>query len=776
MSCSIARVTAALVACGLVALRGASASEVEAIHWSRGGLRVGIERRSGGLAELRDLRAGRDLTGRASAALWGLELLSGTNLVALAPGQAKAFHCERVGHGQAQCLQLAWDGFDLAAAPELRVHVKVSLDVQMPVSRWSIAVEGLGGAALDKVHFPRLLDVPRQENERLAVPLWLGQETAYARELLSNGGGRTGKPTLPSVGKRLEWAYPGLLSLQCLAFYQQGGPGLYVACNDAAAYRKTFAFFGDGKGNASCELVHLPENGEQPAGKWILPYEVLVGAFSGDWMTAAELYRGWGTNQVWARQSRLCRGVVPDWVLNTGAWVWNRGRSPGVLPPAMALEQSSGLPVSVFWHWWHGCAYDTGFPEYLPPREGMEPFKAALAAAHGEGLHALVYMNQRLWGMATPSWAAEGAERFAVKGRDGRVAPEIYNTFSNAPCASMCMGTEFWRSKYAGLAERAVRELGVDGIYMDQACTSLACYDPSHGHPLGGGAYWVKGFRTLTEDIRRRCERPADQATQTPVVLAGEGCGEAWLPYLDLMLSLQVSKERYMAQDKWEPIPFFQAVYHPYAVTYGNYSSLTTPPYDEMWPAASAPKEPLKLLDRKFAQHFRLEQARALVWGQQPTIANFLPAHLQQRPEEVAYLVRLAKIRSHAKKYLLYGTFLRPPELHAPEARLDMSRLSIYAGQRGGAAEFKKPSPLALAGAWRAADGDVALVLASLADEPLELSLDLDAKYYRLPKAARMYRTDESGRQEIGRPARRSSNLKLSLPARGACLIEFSGK
>ena len=35
------------------------------------------------------------------------------------------------------------------------------------------------------------------------------------------------------------------------------------------------------------------------------------------------------------------------------------------------------------------------------------------------GLHCIVYMNQRLWGMTTKSWQAEGAERFAVKNPDG---------------------------------------------------------------------------------------------------------------------------------------------------------------------------------------------------------------------------------------------------------------------------------------------------------------------------------------------------------------------
>ena len=177
--------------------------------------------------------------------------------------------------------------------------------------------------------------------------------------------------------------------MQCLAFYRQDGPGLYVACDDAAGFNKTFAFFGDAEGHVGCEVVHLPERLPVSADAWRLPYAVRLGTFEGDWFTAAERYRAWATNQVWAKESRLARGQVPDWALNTALWVWNRGRSPDVLGPAVVLREKLGLPVSVFWHWWHGCAYDTGFPEYLPPREGTESFTNALASAQAKGIHAL---------------------------------------------------------------------------------------------------------------------------------------------------------------------------------------------------------------------------------------------------------------------------------------------------------------------------------------------------------------------------------------------------
>jgi hypothetical protein len=197
------------------------------------------------------------------------------------------------------------------------------------------------------------------------------------------------------------------------------------------------------------------------------------------------------------------------------------------------------------------------------------------------------------------------------------------------------------------------------------------------------------------------------------------------------------------------------------------------PPYDDLWPAGFAPKEPLRLLDRKFSRQFLMEQARAFVWGQQPAIANFLPAHLEQRKEEVDYILRLAALRAKTTAYLLHGTFLRPPELRAPVATLDMSRLSIYAGQQGGLTEFRKEYPLVWAGAWRAPDGKVAIALASVADEPIDLSLTVDPKYYGISPRSRITRVDPVSSHPLGRLAPKSA-VTLNLPPRSACLLEFS--
>jgi hypothetical protein len=721
-------------------------------------LRVGFSGSDGHLVQFTDWKARWNHIAEQAVplGLWKLELVRDGKRIELTPAEAKRFRLE--GGSDRYSVRLSWTGFGRGAGPRLEVSVEVRLEPERAMSYWHIRVANLHGMVLEKVHFPQVPAIRPQADEYLAVPVWMGQLAANPRSLLVEAGGK---------GKRLEWDYPGLTSLQCLAFYGRNGPGLYFSCDDTASFRKTFALWGSDDGQVNYELVHLPENRE--AETYTLPYHAIVGGFEGDWFTAAEQYRSWATNQFWARESRLATGQTPDWAVDTGMWMWNRGRSAGVLDPAIALQKELGLPVSVFWHWWHGCAYDTGFPEYLPPREGVESFTNALTRAHQQDVRAIVYMNQRLWGMTTESWKQEKAERYAVKAANGMVHPEVYNTFTKQACASMCMGTQFWRNKYASLAEEVFQKLGVDGIYMDQACSSLACYDPKHGHPLGGGRYWMEGFRLLASDIRSRC------AERRQVALAGEGCGEGWLPFLDLMLSLQVSRERSATTgDGWQPIPFFQAVYHPFCILYGNYSSLTVPPYDELWPTNFAPAEPLKLLDRKYSQQFLLEQARALVWGQQPTVANFLPTQLRERDEETECMMLWARLRSRALKYLQRGVLLRPPELEVPEAMLSMSRLSIYAGQQGALKSFERRDALALGGAWRAPDGDVAVVLASIAGEPLTVRLALEARDYGLPRHGTVYRLSASGRWAMGSYAAGRVSLSVALAVREACVLEFS--
>lgn len=745
-------------------------------------IELGVDLASGKIVALVDVPSQRNfLNPTPEGGLWELEF-AGTPALILSSTNAQT--CEvTMLRGDEPGLRLVWSQFNQSNAPSLSVEATIRLDQKQALSHWQLAVNSAPPLPIQRLRFPRLLDLPQLDREHLAVPFWGGLLAANPRQDIS---------TNATAGWRREYDYPGLCSMQCLSLYSDAGPGLYVACDDTAGYRKSFAAFSHGEPGTNgaeqataftnstlgagrlrdinLEIVHMPDRSASTPQRYNLPYSVVLGTFRGDWFDAATIYRAWATNQSWAIASRWKQGKAPSWIVDTGLWIWNRGRSMDVLDPAIDMRREAGLPISVFWHWWHGCAYDTGFPEYLPPREGDTSFSAALNRAHEHDVRSLVYMNQRLWGMTTTSWTNENAMAFAVRAMDGQVKPEIYNSFTKLPCATMCIATEFWRKKYSGLASEVYNRLGVDGIYMDQACSSLACFDSQHGHPPGGGAYWMNGFKTLAADIRERC------ATRGSVALAGEGCAENWLPYLDLMLALDVSRERYAAPDGWTPIPFFHAVYHGHGVFFGNYSSLTMPPYDDLWPAEFAPKEQLALLDRQFSMQFCLEQARSFLWGQQPTLANFRPAQLRERPDEIAYVIRLARLRKLALKYLQDGMMLHPPSIEAPTSEISMSRLSIYAGQQDALKQFSTKVPLALASAWRAMDGSIAIAIASIADQTLNPTITINAAKYGVPQRAPFLDISEPDAQSTGEFVGNNLVLRPNLGPRQARIFEWKSK
>ena len=220
----------------------------------------------------------------------------------------------------------------------------------------------------------------------------------------------------------------------------------------------------------------------------------------------------------------------------------------------------------------------------------------------------------------------------------------------------------------------------------------------------------------------------------------------------------------------------FQAVYHDCAVLFGSYSSLTRPPYDDLWPAKYAPSEPLKLLDRKFAQQFRLEQGRAFVWGQQPTIANFLPEQLEMRESEMDFVLRIARLRRNARKYLQDGVFLRPPLTGTGRMTIPMSRLSIYAGQQETVQEYTHASDIVLAGAWQAADGALAAALANLAEYPVPIHVTLTREDYPLAEQGVIRRILERESETTGTFEQGEASLEITLDPADVRVYEFLGQ
>lgn len=638
----------------------------------------------------------------------------------------------------------------------LEVKMDVWLEKGQPMSHWRTSFNGLINTRSSTVTAPVISGIRTFENADLVMPSWLGNLIHDPAQNASDE-----KPARFSQG------FPGG-SAQMVALYDRESltQGLYFSTQDtvSTAKRLTLSFTSSHVELSSINTI--PDKGKTD--EYSPGYDVVLGLFDGDWIDAANLYRQWAVNQKFCRESRFHSGKTPEWLRQTAFWVWNRGRSSNVLKEAEDIQERLGLPVNAYWHWWHGCPYDEGFPEYIPPKEGIESFKRAVEHAHQKGIHSLVYMNSYQWGDSTESWKDEGAEAYAARRENGNTYRHVYEIFSGNGLTPMCMDTQFWRDKYSSLSDTVVNHYHVDGVYMDQACSSMPCYNPEHGHSLGGGSYWVDGFGKLTKQIRDAFGEGSQ------AMLAGEGSAEDWMPLLDDFLTLDPARERYTGVSNAEPIPLFQAIYHDYAMTYGSYSSLVYPPYDELWPKEFNPTNAETLLPEEYNMQFRMEQARAFTWGMQPTLANYHSFLFEKRKDEMAFMVDIIKTRYNALEYLLYGEMKGLPKFPSPEMTIPISKVSIYAGRYGDTVtRYEKRINTIFSGLWLSKQGNLGVAITNIADEPCEVSFKIDAERYGIASNGVMNLITANGKEPFG-TYNDGGEIHCTMPPRSSRVIELT--
>jgi len=66
------------------------------------------------------------------------------------------------------------------------------------------------------------------------------------------------------------------------------------------------------------------------------------------------------------------------------------------------------------------------------------------------------------------------------------------------------------------------------------------------------------------------------------------------------------------------------------------------------------------------------------------------------------------------------------------------------------------------------------VAVASVADEPLPLSLHFDADYHGINPGQTIWRIDEKGREKLGHWEAGQKELAVTLPPREAWVIEFT--
>lgn len=310
------------------------------------------------------------------------------------------------------------------------------------------------------------------------------------------------------------------------------------------------------------------------------------------------------------------------------------GRRP---PRRRTLRQGAGHPLVLL-----------AQPPLRHPLPRLLPGAAALRRDDPHGpkprAHVTPYINGRLWDPAADSYKPDRGCDASCRKPDGTLYTEIYPT-SKVLNTVTCPSTDIWHGKIIGLVDRLQRELGVDGIYIDQiaAAAPEPCWNENHPHPVGGGDFWYDGYRRLIGKIR-------DGHLQEGRILTSEENSECYIDLFDMLLVVNTPHNAENCTIR----PVFPMVYSDRVITSGfTYTPLST--------------------DLMTNGDFRYEMTKALLWGSQPGWVD--PRYLMSKEaeREARFLKTLMDFRRGLHDVLYGGRFLREltpagdnPTMHAP--------------------------------------------------------------------------------------------------------------
>ena len=455
-----------------------------------------------------------------------------------------------------------------------------------------------------------------------------------------------------------------------------GEDGLYVVAEDPDARIKSFVM--EGEQNIRFETpVEVGAEGPR--------FAVSFAPLKGDWWAAARRYRRFALAQKWCAKGpikdipsyprRLCE--IPLWI--------NIHGHPEVASNVLARAKSlfPDFATGLHWHLWQHSGHDVNYPEYFPEQPGV---KECIAFCESLGQEPMPYTNGRLWTADSSGFLM--AEPHSIRRADGGPYIEKYAPWTPR-FAVMCPSRPEWHRVLRGFTGRILDGLGARSLFIDQigAAEGCACYNPAHGHPVGGGAWWYDGYAAALAPIRAAYNAKG-------AFITTEGAGEAYLGMVDGYLQVVARTP--------EDVPFHNAVYAGYTTYFCSPEN-----NDDASPA------------------FRALQTRELLWGN--ALGWFLPDILD-RSEKCVILRQLCAFRQANLDALAYGNLLDELRFAGPIGTGTYEWLGRRPHFRLFDKSFKLPPSMfatmadVIGNWWRTADGRIVLLAANLSDRPQKVA------------------------------------------------------
>jgi hypothetical protein len=493
--------------------------------------------------------------------------------------------------------------------------------------------------------------------------------------------------------------YPsGWTAMPFAAAYDAGGKtGLYVGAHDPNASTKDILV----ESNAERRQVIIafdhpaPDMGKGRTG-FALSGAAVWRLFRGDWFDACMIYRGWVRKEAkwWPKLSPDGRADTPAWMRELCVWGLLGGAPEGAVKNGRAFADAIGLPTGFHWYSWHQIPFDNDYPHYFPPKEGFRDAVAALQTKSRQPIYVMPYINGRLWDTRD-----KGAEDFeftklaraaATKDEKGEPRTETYGSkeADGTPVrlAAMCPATKLWQDRVSGIVLRLMKEYGCKAVYVDQiaAAQPRLCFDASHGHPLGGGGWWVEAYGRLLERLRR--DMPAG------CMLTTECNAEPYVKWFDGYLTWHWQYDGQVAA--------FPAVYGGAIQMFGR-------------AYRGGPTKDLAL---------RMKAGQQLCFGEQ---IGWIDAGIANQKASAAFLRQVAHLRYHLRRYFHAGQMARPPKLvgDVPTVTADWQWSGVW----------PVTTDAVMTGAWELpAARKLALIFVNVSDQPVTARVAFDAAAYGL--------------------------------------------
>ncbi len=610
-------------------------------------LRLGVVGGKTYIGEIVDQTEGvRLLRGDPQIPIWRLEAGSGDEAVSTDSSQYGARH-SKTSAG----LRIDWDEVSLAGAS---CRVSVLLENSKEDISASLSLFSQEPVRLSYVTFPI---IGRTGSGTAYVPRGYGKAIPWERR-------ETFSATYPSHGCTMQFIAIDL-----------GRVSLYVGFHDPRACTKILEFRPEEGPVISCRFP-VPDM-SRPKTRFILPFKSVLASIRGDWYDVSRYYRRWAVLQSWSSRGSLSTAPRPVRLSKIVLWLQINGDPDEIVDAALRFQQFFQVPVGVHWYCWHQIPFDDGYPEYFPPKQG---FQAAVRELSEAGIVIMPYTNARLWDPKTDSWHREGASSAATKDEEMRPYVETYG--SKVPLTPMCPVTSLWRRKVRSVVTRLAR-CGVHGVYLDQigAAPPRLCFDAGHGHPLGGGSWWIDGYRSLIDGVRRAAER-----IDPDFFLTTESNAEPWIDRIDALLMCNSTEG--------DLVPIFPAVYGDMTLMFGAY--IFRRDLEDSWA-------------------FRTKVSQMFLWGVQ--LGWLGPEILEKRfSREARYLKELAHAYLRGQRFLRDGVMLRPPMVEG-----NVGEVRTHWELWGRSWSIRMPS--ALASCWMAPDGNIGVAVCNMADTDADLAI-----------------------------------------------------